>query len=94
MLPISFGTDELNEGEFAQASCIVTKGDLPLMISWTFNGMYISSDLGILTIPTGKRASLLLISSVEPRHRGTYTCTAKNLSGLMSLSADLKVIDK
>ena len=33
MLPISFGRDVLNEGAFAQASCIVTEGDEPLAVT-------------------------------------------------------------
>ena len=94
MLPISFGRDVLNEGAFAQASCIVTEGDEPLAVSWTFHGMDISSDLGIITTPIGTRGSMLLISSVGYRHRGTYTCTAKNVAGLRSLSVDLKVNGK
>ena len=94
MLPISFGRDVLNEGAFAQASCIVTEGDEPLVVTWTFHGMDISSDLGIVTTPIGTRGSMLLISSVGHRHRGTYTCSAKNFAGLRSLSVDLKVNGK
>ena len=91
LLPISFGRDVLSQGAFAQASCIVRKGDEPLEFSWTFNGMNISSDLGIVTTSIGTRASMLLISSVGPHHQGTYSCTAKNLGGLRSSSVELKV---
>ena len=90
-MPISFGSDVIEEGAFAQALCVVRKGDAPLVFSWTFNGMNISSDLGTFTTPIGTRASMLLISSVEARHQGTYTCTAKNLAGLRSASVELKV---
>ena len=35
--------------------------------------------------------SVLMISSVGYRHSGTYTCTASNKAGSVSLSADLRV---
>ena len=91
MMPISFGRDVLNEGAFAQASCIVTEGDEPLEVSWTFHGHNISSDLGIITTPIGSRGSMLIISSVGHKHRGNYTCTAKNHAGVRSLGGQLNV---
>ena len=93
-MPIYFSREVLNKRELAQALCVVRKGDGPLEISWTFNGMHITSDLGISTTSMGTRVSLLVINSVEPRHQGTYTCTAKNVAGVSSMSVDLKVNDK
>ena len=81
----------MDEGSFAQVSCIATKGDEPMTISWTFHGSKISSDLGIITTPIGTRGSMLIISSVGHRHSGNYTCTAKNAGGVRSETAVLRV---
>lgn len=91
MLPLSFGADILDEGGFAQLSCIVTKGDKPLSISWTFHGSNITHDLDILTTPIGDRGSMLVISSVAHKHRGNYTCSASNRAGVMYSTVELRV---
>lgn len=84
----------MNENDFAQVSCIVRKGDEPLSISWSFHGASISSHLGIMTSPIGSRGSMLLISSVGHKHRGNYTCSAKNSAGTESQTVELKVNGK
>ena len=91
MLPLSFGAAVMSEGDFAQVSCIVRRGDDPLSIAWSFHGSNITSDLGIVTAPIGQRGSMLIISSIGHRHRGNYTCTAKNEAATMSETVELKV---
>ena len=91
LLPLTFGREVMDEGSFAQLSCIVAKGDEPLQLSWTFHGSKISSDLGIMTAPIGTRGTMLVISNVGHKHNGTYTCTAKNHAGKASVSTVLKV---
>ena len=91
LIPITFGRDVVDEGVFAQISCIAMKGDEPLVISWTFHGQGISSSLGIMTTPIGTRGSMLIISSVGHAHSGNYTCTAKNDAGVMSSTSRLTV---
>ena len=81
----------MDEGGFAQVSCIVTKGDEPLSISWTFHGSHITSDLGIMTTPLGTKGSSLMIPSVGHSHRGNYTCQAFNAAGTRSKTVELKV---
>ena len=90
----------LNEGDYAQASCVVRTGDLPLKISWSLQGVAKSSESksqlydmadGIVTTPMGRRASLLMIESIGYGHTGVYTCTARNAAGNASYSAELKV---
>ena len=97
IVPFTFGGSALNEGDYAQVSCVVSSGDLPLSISWSLqssgsklNGSVSQNDQ-IMTAPMGKRASFLSISSVGHSHSGIYTCTAKNSAGLTSHSAELKV---
>ena len=94
LLPLNFGQDIMDEGSFAQVSCIVTKGDQPLAISWSFHGSNITSELGITTMPTGPMGSLLMIPSVGHKHRGTYTCKAQNSAGVRSQSVELRVNGK
>ena len=94
LTPLTFGRDVVDEGSFAQLSCIVMTGDEPLTISWTFHGQHISSDLGIITTPIGGRGSMLIISSVGHRHSGHYTCTANNEAGARSETAVLRVNGK
>ena len=89
--PFSFSSDVVNEGIYAQVSCIVQSGDLPITITWSLKGDVISSEPGLMTAQIGQRASILSIDSVGYRHSGTYTCTARNEAGVASSSAELKV---
>ena len=91
LVPLSFASDVLDEGEFAQLLCIVRKGDEPLVLSWALKGATISSEPGLTTASLGTRTSMLTINSVGYRHSGTYTCTAKNKAGSSSQTAELKV---
>lgn len=90
-MPITFGKDVLDEGEFTQLMCIVSKGDEPLTITWALKGDDVSSEPGLSTTTLGTRTSVLTIQSVGYRHSGTYTCTAKNKAGYTSASAELRV---
>ena len=81
----------MDEGSFAQVSCIAAKGDEPISLSWTFHGSKISSDLGIITTPIGTRGSMLVISSVSYQNNGIYTCSASNNAGQKSETVNLKV---
>ena len=94
LLPLTFGSDVVDEGEFAQLVCIVRTGDEPLTLSWALKGDVISSEPGLTTASLGTRTSMLTINSVGYRHSGTYTCTAKNNAGVTSQTATLKVNGK
>lgn len=91
MVPINFGRDVFDEGTAAQILCSVSAGDEPLDITWSFHGINISSDSGIVTSNFGSMTSFLMIKSVSHGHRGTYTCLAKNKAGSASSSTELKV---
>ena len=90
-MPLTFGREVLNEGQFAQVVCIVTEGDEPLKISWSLQGETVSSEAGLSTSSLGTRTSMLTIQSVGYRHSGIYTCTAANRAGARSESVQLKV---
>ena len=91
LVPITFGKDIFDEGTSAQILCSVSAGDEPLFITWSFHGINISSDSGIMTNNFGSKMSVLMISSVSHGHRGMYTCLAKNKAGSATSTAELKV---
>ena len=90
-MPITFGQDTLDEGQFGQVFCTVTKGDEPLSITWSLQGEIVNSEPSLTTASLGSRASMLTIQSVGYRHSGVYTCTASNNAGTTSQSVELKV---
>lgn len=94
LMPLTFGAEILDEGQFAQVVCIVAKGDEPLVISWSLQGETVSSEPGLSTTSLGTRTSMLTIQSVGYRHSGTYTCTASNKAGSASDTVELKVNGK
>ncbi|XP_011645359.1 Down syndrome cell adhesion molecule-like protein Dscam2 isoform X4 [Pogonomyrmex barbatus] len=91
--PISFGETPVNAGDLVSEQCVVTKGDFPLEITWTFNGRPIQSSYhgDVIVSDTGKRVKQLTIESVAARHAGEYTCVASNAAGSVSHSATLDV---
>lgn len=73
------------------ATCAVSKGDLPLTITWYFNGKRVNSgDIGI-NLVNMKRSSQLNIDSVSHENQGNYTCVVKNEAGTMNHTAELFV---
>ncbi|XP_026825577.1 Down syndrome cell adhesion molecule-like protein Dscam2 isoform X21 [Ooceraea biroi] len=90
--PISFGDEPVNAGDLVSVQCVVTKGDSPLEITWTFDGRPIQSyHSDVIVSDTGKRVKQLTIESVAARHAGEYTCVASNAAGSVSHSATLDV---
>ena len=90
-MPFTFGTNTINEGDVSQLTCLVSRGDEPLRITWSLKGDIISSEPSMTTTMLGTRVSMLMITSVGYRHSGTYTCTATNAAGTASYSTELKV---
>ena len=91
IIPFSFGKESVNQGDFAQLTCVVTRGDKPLTITWSLKGDIVSSDPTLTTTMIGQQTSLLIISSVDYQHSGVYTCRAENAAGISKHSAELRV---
>lgn len=99
MVPFSFGENELNLYDTASAACTVQQGDQNnLEIWWTLVEADDSHSVEkILTsndeieIRTNKKISYLSIDSVKARHRGNYSCHAKNRAGETSVTAQLAI---
>lgn len=90
-MPFSFGEDPLNVGESTAVNCMITKGDLPLNITWTLNdNPLISGNDGITLTRMSARLSALTIESIGGEHRGLFKCIASNAAGSVGLESELK----
>lgn len=81
----------------------MNKGDLPIEIKWTFVSEFdqhsnrvagavdVSTNDGIMEQRTNNRISMLSVESVKARHRGNYSCLAKNRGGVVQYTAQLTV---
>lgn len=94
ILPLDFGEDAVNYGEFASLTCSVHKGDLPINISWLHNNKSIGYIDGLSISKAGKKVSTITIDSVEASHAGTFTCVAANKAGEAYYNAILNVNGK
>ena len=81
----------VNQGDFAQLTCVVSRGDRPLSITWSLKGDIINSDPTLSTNMLGTQASMLVITAVDYHHSGVYTCRAENPAGVSTYSAELQV---
>lgn len=87
----------MNLDEAVAATCIITKGDLPIQIWWSLYDEFYSEERnlttndGVMISRTSQKLSLLNIDAVKGRHRGNYTCYAKNKAGTAQYSAFLSV---
>lgn len=95
--PFSFGEDDdINLDEPVAVTCILTKGDSPINIWWTLVDDYspernLSTNDGVMITRNNQKVSLLTIESVKARHRGNYTCYARNKAGITHFSAFLAI---
>lgn len=66
-------------------------GDLPLNITWLFNGKGVNEYQEISVSKTGRRGSTLMIESASYSLSGNYTCVAMNKAGHFHYSAELLI---
>lgn len=89
--PFEFGESIINSGDMATITCAVFKGDFPINITWSLNGISVGRIDGITLIRTNKRISQLTIDDVNEIHAGTYVCNATNFAGTITYSTRLQV---
>ena len=65
-----------------------------MSITWSLKGDIVSSDDTMTTSMLGTQASMLVISSVDYRHSGDYTCRAENPAGISTHTTELRVNGK
>lgn len=70
---------------------MISGGDLPITVMWTFNRAPIEQYAGILTEKRGKRIHTLMIEAVKAKHAGIYSCIAENAAGIVEHSSQLIV---
>nr|NP_001036529.1 down syndrome cell adhesion molecule 1, isoform AE [Drosophila melanogaster]ABI31080.1 down syndrome cell adhesion molecule 1, isoform AE [Drosophila melanogaster] len=86
-----FGDHAVNFEESVSVNCLIYLGDLPMDITWLFNGAHINAYTGVSIVKGGKKASILTIDSVHAGHAGNYTCKARNDADSAEYSAELIV---
>ncbi|XP_017467247.1 PREDICTED: Down syndrome cell adhesion molecule-like protein Dscam2 isoform X32 [Rhagoletis zephyria] len=92
IMPFSFGDEATNSGDSLGVQCSVTKGDLPINITWTLNNQTLkSSDYDIIIGRMSTKSSTLNIDYIAAEHRGVYACIATNRAGESSYQAELQV---
>ena len=91
IVPFSFGSDVVNQGDSATLTCSIRRGDAPISITWSLKGDIVSSDPTMKTTMIGDKLSFLVIGEVGYRHSGMYTCRASNPAGSVTYSTELKV---
>lgn len=96
IVPFSFGDEAVDAGASVQASCMVSFGDVPVSIKWSFHGTdsLTSSQKGVSTMKFGARSSVLMIENVNFEHSGLYICKATNAAGSAEYTAKLVVNGK
>lgn len=92
--PVDFGETDLYEGGIGSATCIVSQGSLPLMVTWTYNGKILRSDKYRKIHSFGKRASILTIEPLSHLHQGVYGCEAFNAAGAYKVETELVIQGK
>ena len=83
IVPFKF-EEPIFAGQSAQVTCLVSEGDLPLNITWTYEGSSSRSisEMNISISSFGQKTSMLYIEFLDESHRGNYTCIAQSLSNL------------
>lgn len=94
IVPFSFQDEQLTEGMFVRISCVVSRGDLPLYISWLKDGRPLPTDFGINVRNFDEYSSVLSIDYVTSHHNGNYTCLASNAAATANFMAPLLVNGK
>lgn len=91
IVPFDFGDQPANVEDSVSVTCLISSGDLPVDIDWSFMDYAISSFAGITVLKGGKRTSMLTIDNVHARHAGKYSCRARNHAASVNYTAQLVV---
>ncbi|XP_066599034.1 cell adhesion molecule Dscam2 isoform X3 [Prorops nasuta] len=82
---------DLHLGERTTLTCSVTRGDLPLSISWLKDGRSMGPSERVTVTNVDQFNSILMIESLSPDHNGNYSCVARNLAAEVSHTQRLVV---
>ncbi|XP_015912285.1 cell adhesion molecule Dscam1 [Parasteatoda tepidariorum] len=83
--------EAIEEGARSKLLCSVTKGDPPITIQWLKDGKPLTQDLGVTETTLDEFSKAMLFTRVELRHKGNYTCIARNLAASASFTAAMVI---
>lgn len=81
----------MREGETVGVQCVISAGDLPADMSWSFNGKPLVSSETISISKTGTKISSLTIEPVTAENAGNYTCVTRNIVGTTTYTSRLLI---
>lgn len=90
ILPFTFGDEIPNEGDTALVSCVASKGDAPIGLTFYHNGIPVIDENGMIITKSSKTISLT-IESLRADHQGNYTCRASNRAGQAEFTSVLNI---
>lgn len=90
ILPFGFPA-EVEAGELIQVSCVVSRGDDPIVLQWYKDHLPLESSYSTTISKMDSKLSILVLRSADAQHRGNYTCSASNPVGRAEYSANLNV---
>ncbi|XP_026827392.1 Down syndrome cell adhesion molecule-like protein Dscam2 isoform X8 [Ooceraea biroi] len=82
---------DLHLGERTTLTCSVTRGDLPLSITWLKDGRSMGPSERVTVTNMDQYNSILMIESLSPDHNGNYSCVARNVAAEVSRTQRLVV---
>jgi hypothetical protein len=82
---------DLHLGERTTLTCSVTRGDLPLSITWLKDGRSMGPSERVTVTNMDQYSSILMIESLSPDHNGNYSCVARNVAAEVSHTQRLVV---
>uniref|UniRef100_T1JD50 Down syndrome cell adhesion molecule n=1 Tax=Strigamia maritima TaxID=126957 RepID=T1JD50_STRMM len=92
IVPFTFQDEHLLDGMLVRVSCVVSRGDLPLVIRWEKDGLPIVPDVGGMSVRAfDEYSSVLSIDPLSRAHSGNYTCIASNHAATATFTVPLVV---
>lgn len=88
--PIAVKPD-LQRGMRMHLTCVVSKGDFPIVIRWLKDGSPIPHGQGVTEKTLDEYSSILTFSGLSLKHTGNYTCQASNAAATKSYSVEVIV---
>ena len=85
---------KLQRGMRMHLTCVVSKGDFPVIIRWLKDGELIHSNLSIAERALDEYSSTLIFSSLTTSHTGNYTCEASNSAAVTTYTSPIVVHGK
>ena len=85
------------QGERLTLTCTVAKGDTPILIEWTRDGVPVAragaraSHGQVKVVDVNQFTSMLSIDSLDLDHVGNYSCRATNGAGTAAYSQMVKI---